>query len=107
MSEPDPYEREAAKAAIKALQSELSEAREDAKDHKHMLQSLSKIQALERAELDRSFQYIMKQRDTLAEALHSIRHRLGDFQEPWNSRETDIDSIAHQAIAAVKGVSHE
>lgn len=44
-----------------------------------------------------------QQRDTLAEALYSIRHRLGDFREPWNSRETDIDAIAQQAIATVEG----
>jgi len=49
------------------------------------------------------YQEAAKQRDILIEALHSIRYRLGDFQEPWNSRETDIDSIAHQAIATVEG----
>ena len=57
--------------------------------------------------LVRNLAEVRKQRDTLVEALHSIRHRLGDFQEPWNSRESYIDTIAHQAIAAVEGGSHE
>lgn len=58
-------------------------------------------------QLERELAEVTKQRDTLVEALHSIRHRLGDFQEPWNSRESYIDTIAHQAIAAVEGGSHE
>jgi len=31
-------------------------------------------------------------------ALHSIRNRLGDFKEPCNQRERDIDDIALEAI---------
>jgi hypothetical protein len=46
---------------------ELAEAMDDAKTHKQMLQNLSKTHALERAELDRSFQFLTKQRDDLAE----------------------------------------
>lgn len=86
-----------------ALQSkELAEAREDAMDHKHMLQSLSKTQALDRAELDRSFQYVIKQRDTLVEALERIV-MLGQSM-PDLSYEVEI---AKQALAAVKGGSDE
>jgi hypothetical protein len=51
------------------LERELAEAMDDAKTHKQMLQNLSKTHALERAELDRSFQFLTKQRDALAEAL--------------------------------------
>jgi hypothetical protein len=57
----------------------------------------------EREKLELELSEAQKQRDILIEALHSIRHRLGDFQEPWNSRETYIDTIAQQAIATVEG----
>ncbi len=73
------------------LQRELAEARMDATHWKAQCQKGFNIAD------------IIQQRDTLAEALYSIRHRLGDFQEPWNSRETDIDAIAQQAIATVEG----
>jgi chromosome segregation ATPase len=75
---------------------ELAEAREQLEDFE--VEATNAINDIVR---------VKYQRDTLAEALHSIRHRLGDFQEPWNSRETDIDSIAQQAIAAVKGDSDD
>lgn len=78
------------------LERELAEAKFD-------LQFRRDLYALQSKELAEA----RKQRDTLVEALHSIRHRLGDFQEPWNSRESYIDTIAHQAIAAVEGGSHE
>ncbi len=78
------------------LLGELAEARKDAANQRRLAD-------LALAHRD----VIIAERDTLVEALHSIRHRLGDFQEPWNSRESYIDTIAHQAIAAVEGGSHE
>jgi hypothetical protein len=94
-----------------ALQSkELTEAREDAMDHKHMLQSLSKTQALDRAELDRSFQYVIKQRDTLAEACSKLMKVVGapDTDEWQTIEECDAAYLAgKQALAAVKGGSNE
>jgi len=103
------------------LERELAEVREDAMDHKRMLQSLSKTQALDRAELDRSFQYIIKQRDTLEEALvyaqkeHEARIAIFAFDGPVISAERErlekrLEEAKHNAtttredaLAAVKG----
>ena len=77
------------------LERELAEAREDAMDHKRMLQSLSKTQALDRAELDRSFQYIIKQRDTLAEAIEvALNNALASGES---------ENALRSALVAVKG----
>jgi chromosome segregation ATPase len=91
------------------LERELAEAREDAMDHKRMLQSLSKTQALDRAELDRSFQHIMKQRDTLAEALGYLMQSCESIDcEAMMPAAMPFAYIkAKQALAAVKGGSHE
>jgi transposase-like protein len=56
-------------------------------------------------ELERELAEMREQRDRLADALRSIRRRLGDFQEPWNSRETYIDKAAREALEAVKGTN--
>lgn len=79
------------------------------KHYERLQRELAEAKAFEESRLKSTqfnfqrYQEAAKQRDTLVEALHSIRHRLGDFQEPWNSRETDIDAIAQQAIATVEG----
>lgn len=86
------------------LERELAEARELVEMQKETMRQMREQYGLGERNVMRE---LRKQRDTLAEALHSIRHRLGDFQEPWNSRESYIDTIAHQAIAAVEGGSHE
>jgi septal ring factor EnvC (AmiA/AmiB activator) len=85
------------------LERELAEAMDDANAYKQMLQNLSKTHAIERAELDRSFQFLTKQRDALAEALrnymsHHRRHGFVTFNEALD---------AEQALAATKGGQHE
>jgi uncharacterized protein YbgA (DUF1722 family) len=93
----DPEDGELVKAEFaEQLEIKLNKAREQ-------ISTLMHQQAAAMQELQEKWHTALKQRDTLVEALHSIRHRLGDFQEPWNSRETYIDKIAHQALAAVKG----
>jgi len=84
------------------LELELADALEDAKDHKHMLTSLSKTQALDRAELDRSFRYLIKQRDTLAEQLEANRKATLVIErmvyEAREQRDTLVDAL-RKAVA--------
>jgi len=89
-------------AKSKQLERELAEAMDDAKTHKQMLQNLSKTHALERAELDRSFQFLTKQRDALAEALGpfvTLNPLSKRVQERWHGYVLN----AKQALAALKG----
>ncbi|QPS70442.1 hypothetical protein [Lactococcus garvieae] len=37
------------------------------------------------------------------EALKKSRERLGDFQEPWNEREKEVDLILSEALAEIGG----
>lgn len=49
---------------------------------------------------------VNKQREQLAtavEALTKSRERLGDFQEPWNDREKEVDLILSEALAEIGG----
>lgn len=103
------FAREAVESDFaRQLERELAEAREDAMDHKRMLQSLSKTQALDRAELDRSFQYVIKQRDTLAEALklcekHLEKHGHEKCDEELDETGWWLLCDVRTALAAVKG----
>lgn len=40
---------------------------------------------------------------TAVEALEKSRERLGDFQEPWNDREKEVDLILSEALAEIGG----
>lgn len=40
---------------------------------------------------------------TAVEALKKSRERLGDFQEPWNDREKELDLILSKALAEIGG----
>lgn len=40
---------------------------------------------------------------TAVEALEKSRKRLGDFQEPWNDREKELDLILSEALAEIGG----
>ncbi|MFK4966037.1 hypothetical protein [Lactococcus garvieae] len=49
---------------------------------------------------------VNKQREqltTAVEALEKSRERLGDFQEPWNDREKEVDLILSEALAEIGG----
>ena len=53
---------------------------------------------------------VTKQREHLAtavEALEKSRERLGDFQEPWNDREKEVDLILSEALAEIGGEQDE
>ena len=40
---------------------------------------------------------------TAVEALEQSRERLGDFQEPWNDREKEVDLILSEALVEIGG----
>ena len=40
---------------------------------------------------------------TAVEGLKKSRERLGDFQEPWNDREKEVDLILSEALAEIGG----
>lgn len=40
---------------------------------------------------------------TAVESLKKSRERLGDFQEPWNDREKEVDLILSEALAEIGG----
>lgn len=44
-----------------------------------------------------------KKLSTAVEALEKSRERLGDFQEPWNDREKEVDLILSEALAEIGG----
>lgn len=89
-SEADPYEREAAKAAIKVLQRELAEAKFD-------LQFRRDLYALQSKELAEA----REQRDELAEALEMVAtHTYADGQ---CDNGYSPQYVAKQALAAMKG----
>lgn len=49
---------------------------------------------------------VNKQREQLATAVEELtksRERLGDFQEPWNDREKEVDLILSEALAEIGG----
>lgn len=49
---------------------------------------------------------VSKQREQITvavEALTKSRERLGDFQEPWNDREKEVDLILSEALAEIGG----
>lgn len=53
---------------------------------------------------------VNKQRNQIAtavEALEKSRERLGDFQEPWNDREKEVDLILSEALAEIGGEQDE
>lgn len=54
--------------------------------HRHMLEQTSELE---------------KKLSTAVEALKKSRERLGDFQEPWNDREKEVDSFLDQALAEI------
>jgi len=90
----DPYEREAAKAAIKVLQRELAEAKFD-------LQFRRDFYALQSKELAEA----REQRDALVEALEMVAtHTYVDGQ---CDNGYSPQYVAKQALAALKGGWHE
>jgi hypothetical protein len=108
----DPYEREAAKAAIKVLQRELAEAREELSEWRTLRSwggtpqivddfikgQQSRIHAAQDAE---------KQRDALAEALERIADLCQMTCLSFETQTFTATKIAIAALAAVKGESHE
>ena len=48
-------------------------------------------------------QKLKKQLATAIGALEKSRERLGDFQEPWNDREKEVDLILSEALAEIGG----
>jgi predicted RNase H-like nuclease (RuvC/YqgF family) len=125
MSDTDPYEREAAKAAIKVLQRELAEAREllikclsvmpvgyvpthTVENLPEMIGDLAKALADETTEceqLERELAEARKQRDTLAEALEMVAtHKYADGQ---CDNGYSPQYVAKQTLSAVKGGSND
>lgn len=124
--EADPYEREAAKAAIKVLQRELSEARKEISDLQGDVEAWKRETMIANArlrgekhpddngaistkeiipKLQRELSEAREQRDTLAEALEMVTtHNPVDNQcdNGYSPR-----YVAKQALAAVKGGSDD
>ncbi len=93
----DPYEREAAKAAINVLKRELAEAKETME----MLETRHGATMLcHQAQMDE----ITKQRDELAEALKSLCRAIIS-EEPLDI--TDLHVQSAEALAATKGGQYE
>ena len=61
------------------------------------------VTAAEFAEVHMEKLCIEKQLATAVEALEKSRERLGDFQEPWNDREKEVDLILSEALAEIGG----
>jgi len=95
----DPYEREAAKAAIKVLQRELAEALEELKKANQYIATGRSWNAPD--SLFAEISMLKQQRDTLAKALREIANEDYRGPRPWSA------NIAHKALAAVKGGQHE
>jgi hypothetical protein len=97
----DPYEREAAKAAIKVLQRELYHARQQ---RDGWADECERSMRLLNDALD-SCEEAMKQRDALVEALEMVAtHTYVDGQ---CDNGYSPQYVAKQALAALKGGSHE
>jgi hypothetical protein len=110
----DPYEREAAKAAIKVLQRELAEAREEIENLNKIIDAATNSA---NASHFRAIEY-QNQRDTLAKALsmYGLPYSDDDLehvaQNPSphseiGTHEAKRELIRRKALAAVKGGSHE
>lgn len=54
-------------------------------------------------ELSNNTEKLEKKLATAVEALEKSRERLGDFQEPWNDREKEVDLILSEALAEIGG----
>lgn len=61
------------------------------------------VTATEFAEVHMEKLCIEKKLTTAVEALEKSRERLGDFQEPWNDREKEVDLILSEALAEIGG----
>jgi hypothetical protein len=97
MSEIDPYEREAAKAAIKVLQRELAEARKERDKWAYECEANMKLLKEVIATATRA----IEQRDTLAEALEMVAtytYADGQCDNGYTPQ-----YVAKQALAAVRG----
>ena len=128
MSDTDPYEREAAKAAIKVLQREIAEVREllikclsvmpvgyipthTVENLPEMIGDVAKALAEETTEceqLECELAEAREQRDTLAEALEECKgwtHRAVELEVSVPKALAQAQSIvkAESALAAVKG----
>jgi chromosome segregation ATPase len=99
MSEIDPYEREAAKAAIHTLERELARATAERDE----LVAKYRMHYDEAERLTREINEARKQRDTLAEALRGImKITIPDQNMPY-CNDDRIYGIAKEALTAVKG----
>jgi hypothetical protein len=99
MSEIDPYEREAAKAAIKVLQRELAEAKQKEAMLINTIKNDRYVRRQEGLQIERELAEAWKQRDTLAEAVN--KYTIEHAKRGAVSTAT-IDQL-EQSLAAVKG----
>jgi hypothetical protein len=95
----DPYEREAAKAAIKVLQRELAEAQKEIENLNRIIAAANNSASASHL---RAIEY-QSQRDALAEAVY--KYAIEHAKRGAVSTAT-IDHL-EQALAAVKGGRHE
>jgi hypothetical protein len=99
MSEIDPYEREAAKAAIKVLQRDLAEARKQRDKWAYECGENMKILKEAITTATRA----IEQRDTLAEILSKALQSFECNQRPEWYPQDHWSNLANKALAAVKG----
>jgi prophage DNA circulation protein len=100
----DPYEREAAKAAIKVLQRELAEAKQKEAMLINTIKNDRYVRRQEGLQIERELAEALKQRDELAEALENLLVTEGRGLDEW---EREAFRQAKEALAAVKGGNNE
>lgn len=71
-------------------------------EEKMQLVTATEFKAVHRQMLEQTSD-LEKKLATVVEALEKSRERLGDFQEPWNDREKEVDLILSEALAEIGG----
>lgn len=72
------------------------------REEKMQLVTATEFKAVHRQMLEQTSD-LEKKLATVVEALEKSRERLGDFQEPWNDREKEVDLILSEALAEIGG----
>lgn len=71
-------------------------------EEKMQLVTATEFKAVHRQMLEQTSD-LEKKLATVVGALKKSRERLGDFQEPWNDREKEVDLILSDALAEIGG----